>query len=142
MVTPELMQKLRAAYKEWNDTRGASAATWIGLMDDNIQMRSIADGASPGMEFSKARKGKEMVRHYFSGLTADWEMIHYTVEEFLVDGDRVVVFSKCAFRNRKTGKTAESPIVNRWRFVNGLAVEYFELYDTAGAFAAATPDKK
>jgi ketosteroid isomerase-like protein len=141
VVTKELLDKLRAAYKEWHDTRGASAATWISLMADDVEVRSIADGA-PGLEFSAPRKGKAAMQGYFSGLAAEWEMIHYAAEEFLVDGDRVVVFGRCAYRNRKTGKTAESPIVNRWRFHNGLAIEYFELYDTAGAFAAATPDKK
>jgi ketosteroid isomerase-like protein len=141
MVTPELMNKLRAAYKEWHDTRGKSAATWIALMDDNIQMRSVADGA-PGMEFSKSRKGKHAADDYFSALAADWEMIHHSPQEFLVDGDRVAVFGTCAFRNRKTGKVAETHVANLWRFKDGKAVEYFELYDTAKAFAAATPDPK
>lgn len=141
MVTPELMTKLRAAYREWNDTRGASAATWVALMADDIEMRSVADGA-PGMEFSAPRKGKATVYHYFTALAADWEMIHYTPEVFLADGDRVAVFGRCAFKNRKTGKTAETAVANLWRFRDGLAVEYFELYDTAKAFAAATPDPK
>jgi ketosteroid isomerase-like protein len=110
-------------------------------MADDIHMRSAADGA-PGMEFSAPRKGKDTVQHYFSSLAADWEMIHYTPETFLADGDRVAVFGKCAYRNRKTGKTAETHVANLWRFRDGLAVEYFELYDTAKAFAAATPDPK
>jgi ketosteroid isomerase-like protein len=139
MVTPELMAKLKAAYKEWHDTRGKSVATWMALMADDIDMRSVADGA-PGMEFSKSRKGKDTIYHYFTALAADWEMVHYTAEEFYVEGDRVMTFGHCAFRNRKTGKTAESAVINRWRFRDGLAVDYFELYDTAKAFAAATPD--
>jgi ketosteroid isomerase-like protein len=141
MVTPELMSKIRAAYKEWHDSRGASVATWIALMADDIHMRSVADGA-PGMEFSAPRKGKDTVQHYFYALAADWEMVHYTAEEFYVDGDRVMTYGHCSFRNRKTGKVAESAVLNRWRFHNGLAVEFFEIYDTAKAFAAATPDPK
>ena len=141
MVTPELVEKLRAAYRAWHDTRGKSVATWVALMADDIEMRSVADGA-PGMEFSARRKGRSALDGYFSALAADWEMIHYTPEEFLVDGDRVAVFGKCAFKNRRTGKTAETHVANLWRFRDGLAVEYFELYDTAKAFVAATPDPK
>ena len=141
MVTSELMVKLRAAYREWHDSRGASGAKWLALMADDVEVRSAADGG-PGMEFSAPRKGKAAMAGYFSALAADWEMIHYTTDEFLVDGDRVVVFGHCAYRNRRTGKTAETVVVNRWRFRDGLAVEYFELYDTAKAFAAATPDPK
>jgi ketosteroid isomerase-like protein len=141
MITPEVLDMLRAAYTQWHDTRGASVATWVSLMDDDIHMRSVADGA-PGMEFSAPRRGKATVYGYFSALAADWEMIHYTVDEFLVDGDRVAVFGRCAFKNRKTGKTAETHVANLWRFRNGSAVEYFEMYDTAKAFAAATPEPK
>ncbi|MBN9119642.1 MAG: nuclear transport factor 2 family protein [Planctomycetes bacterium] len=110
----------------------------MDLMADDIEMRSVADGA-PGMEFSAPRKGKGTVQGYFTALAADWELIYYTVDEFLVDGDRVATFGRCAFRNRKTGKTAETAVANRWRFRDGLAVEFYELYDTAKAFAAATP---
>lgn len=139
MVTPELMAKLKAAYKEWNDTREGSAATWLALMADDIEMRSVADGA-PGMEFSAPRKGKHTAHGYFTALNAEWEMVHHTPEVFLADGDRVAVFGKCAFRNRKTGKVAETAVANLWRFRDGKAVEYFELYDTARAFAAAAPE--
>ncbi len=141
MVTPELLNRLRAAYKKWHDTRGKSAADWVALMADDIEMRSVADGA-PGMKFSAPRKGKHTAHDYFAALDEEWEMIQYTPEVFLADGDRVAVFGKCAYKNRRTGKTAETHVANLWRFRHGLAVEYFELYDTAKAFAAATPDPK
>lgn len=138
-MKPDTLTKLKSAYQAWHDTRGQSVAVWMELMADDVEMCSAADGA-PGMEFSARRKGKDTLQGYFSGLATDWEMIHYTPEEFLVDGDRVVMLGKCAFRNRKTGKVAETAVMNRWRFRDGLAFEYFELYDTAKAFAAATPD--
>ena len=138
MLLPDTVTRLRAAYQSWHDTRGQSVAAWVALMDDDIEMRSVADGA-PGMEFSATRKGKSTAHGYFSALNTDWEMIHYTPEHFLVDGDRVAVFGRCAFRHRKTGKVAETDVANRWRFRDGLAVEYYEIYDTAKAFAAATP---
>jgi ketosteroid isomerase-like protein len=140
VVTPELMAKLKAAYKQWNDTRGASSATWLAMMSDDIDMRSVADGA-PGMEFSAPRKGKHTAHGYFEALNAEWEMVHHTPEVFVAEGDRVAVFGRCAFRNRKTGKVAETAIANLWTFRDGKAVDYFELYDTARAFAAATPDQ-
>jgi ketosteroid isomerase-like protein len=133
------MAKLKAAYREWHDTRGASAATWLALMADDVEMRSVADGA-PGMAFSAPRKGKHTAHGYFTALAAEWEMVHHTPEVFLADGDRVAVFGRCAFRHRKTGKVADTAVANLWRFRDGLAVEYFELYDTARAFAAAAPD--
>lgn len=140
MVTSEVLEKLKSAYKSWHDTRGKSVPAWLDLMADGMELRSVADGA-PSMEFSAPRKGKAAAHGYFSALAGDWEMLYHNADEFIVDGDRVVVFGRVAFRHLKTGKTAETPVIHRWRFLNGLATEFFEFYDTAKAFAATQPDK-
>ncbi len=54
MVTPTLLEELKAAYKAWHDTRGTSVETWMALMANDVQMRSLADG-KPGMEFTAPR---------------------------------------------------------------------------------------
>ena len=141
MAAEELVAKLRAAYRRWDETKGRSVEDWIALMGDDVKIRSVADGAD-GMKFSAPRDGKAAARQYFSALAAEWEMIHHTAEEFIVDasGERIAVFGRVAFRCIRTGKVAESHIAHRWRFRDGLVAEYFEIYDTAKAFAAATPD--
>jgi ketosteroid isomerase-like protein len=104
-------------------------------MADHVPIRSIADGVA-GMEFAAPRTGTDAARGYFSALRADWNMIHSSTDSFLVDGEEVVVFASCSWRYRPTGKTAETPVIHRWRFENGAAVECFEFYDTARALAA------
>jgi ketosteroid isomerase-like protein len=47
----------------------------------------------------------------------------------------------CSWTHKGTGKTCETPKVDIWRFRDGKAIEFYELFDTAAAFAAATPDK-
>ena len=136
---PEHVAKLRRAYQRWNDTRGGSAQDWLDLMADDVAMRSLPDGGHE-MPFTKANDGKAQATAYFAGLAADWEMIHFTPVEFVAQGDRVVVLSKVAFRFRKTGKVAESPKADVFRFRDGLIVEFAEFFDTAGAVAATRPD--
>lgn len=136
---PAPIEKLRVAYRRWFDTRGGSADDWMELMADDVQLRSLAGGAA-GMEFSAPRSGKAALAGYFSSLVADWEMLEHAAEEFVVDGDRVAMFGRCEFRHRRTGKTARSPLIHRIVFRDGLIVEFSEFYDTAKAFAAATPD--
>jgi ketosteroid isomerase-like protein len=131
--------KLRRAYQLWHDTRGGSAGHWLDLMAADVRMRSITAGAPP-MAFTKATHGKAEAEQYFAGLAADWEMIHFTPTEFIAEGDRVVVLSTCAFRYRKTGKMAESPKADVFRFREGQIVEFFEFFDTAAALAATRPD--
>jgi ketosteroid isomerase-like protein len=141
MLAHDLVAKLKAAYRRWSDTKGRSVEDWIDLMADDVKVRSVADGAD-GMKFSAPRDGKAAARGYFTTLADEWEMVHHTAEEFVVDreGDQVAVFGRVAFKCLRTGKVAESHIAHRWRFRGGLVVEYFEIYDTAKAFAAATPD--
>lgn len=131
--------KLRRAYHLWHDTRGGSAAHWLDLMADDVSMRSVTAGA-PEMAFTKANQGKAEAAQYFAGLAADWEMVHFTPTEFIAAGDRVVVLSTCAFRYRRTGKVAESPKADVFRFRDGRIVEFFEFFDTARALAATRPD--
>lgn len=132
----ENVEKLKSAYAFWNDNLGASNQQWMDLMDDGIVFRSLA-GGTPGMEFTLDCHGKTDLARYFAGLAADWEMLHYTPEEFISQGDRVVVRSRCAWRNRKTGKTVETPKADFFRFSNGKVVEFFEFYDTHRCVAAA-----
>ena len=46
-------------------------------------------------------------------------MIHYTVDEFVAQGDAVFMRGSTAWRNRRTGKTVDTPKVDFWRFENG-----------------------
>jgi ketosteroid isomerase-like protein len=88
----------------------------------------------------RRRRGRAELEHYFAAIAKDWEMIHYAAEEFISEGDRVVMVGRCAWRHRTTGKEVQSPLAHVWRFRDGKAVEYFEFYDTAKAFAAARAD--
>ncbi len=131
--------KLREAYQLWHETRGGSVKHWMDLMADDVTMQAVS-GGKPDMPFTKANRGKAEAEQYFSGMAADWEMIHFTPTEFIADGDRVVVLSTVAFRYKKTGKIAESPKADVFRFRDGQIVEFFEFFDTASAFAATRPD--
>jgi hypothetical protein len=132
------VELLREAYLKWHETRGGSANHWLERMADNIRFQSLAGGA-PRMEFTRTSTSKSDVRGYFSQLTSQWEMIYFTVDEFIAQGDRVVALIRCSFRNRETGKVLETAKADVHRFRSGKICEFFEYYDTAGAIAAATP---
>jgi ketosteroid isomerase-like protein len=139
MGAPEIVTRLRTAYQRWHDTRGRSTPEWLEMMADDVKLRSVSDGVER-MEFSAPRNGKSELLDYFAALAADWEMLYHLVDEIISDGDNVVVFGRCGYRHRRTGKTVESPLIHRWRFRDGLVAEFYEFYDTAKGLAAATPD--
>jgi ketosteroid isomerase-like protein len=129
---------LKEAYRKWHDTKAGSVDHWLELMTDDIQFRSLAGGAEK-MEFTRTSTCKDKVRQYFSQLTNQWEMIHYTIHEYIAQGDRVVALGNCSFRHRQTRKILDTPKADFHKFRAGKICEFFEFYDTAQAISKATP---
>jgi len=83
------VELLKAAYQKWHDSKAGSIDYWLGLMTDDIKFRSLGAGAAE-IEFTRTSTCKEEVKRYFAGLTSDWEMIHYLIDEYIAQGERVV----------------------------------------------------
>ena len=94
-------------------------------------------GAAP-LNFAAQYNNDVELRGYFNGLLSEWSMKHYTVDEYIAQGDVVVARGSCAWTHKKTGKLCETPKLDYWRFKDGKAVEFYEYFDTAAAAAAAT----
>ncbi len=128
---------LKEAYQKWHATRAGSVDHWLALMTDDIRFRSLAGGAAK-MEFTRTSTCKDEVKEYFFQLTAQWEMIDYTIDEYIVQGDRVVALGKCTFKHKQTGKVLDTPKADFHKFRDGKICEFFEFYDTAQALTAAS----
>ncbi|MCH9671783.1 MAG: nuclear transport factor 2 family protein [Gammaproteobacteria bacterium] len=124
------VEVLKQAYQYWNDNKEQAFEHWMELVSDDVNFKSLADGA-PGMEFTRRCECKEDLRRYFLELAAEWEMIHYTVDEYIAQGDRVVAVGSCGWRHRATGKEIDSPKADIVRMRESKIIEFFEFYDTA-----------
>ena len=94
---------LKEAYRRWHETKAGSVDHWLDLMTDDVKFRSLAEGAKP-MAFTRMSTCKGDVKSYFNGLTADWEMLYYRIDEYVAQGERVVALGSCSFKHRKTGR--------------------------------------
>jgi ketosteroid isomerase-like protein len=130
---------LKDTYRRWHETKAGSVDHWLHLMTDDVNFRSLAEGAKT-MEFTRTSRCKDDVRRYFAGLTADWEMIYYRIDEYIAQGDRVVALGHVSFKNRRTGKVLETPKADFHKFRDGKICEFFEFYDTAQAITVATAE--
>ena len=130
---------LKAAYKRWSDSKGASVDDWMKICDADIAFGSLAQGAAPPVQYMTAYSNRDKLKDYFAGLARDWEMQEYVAEDYVAQGDRVVMLGRCSWRFKKTGKVVSTPKCDVWRMKDGKAVEYFEYYDTAQVMAAAVP---
>ena len=93
------------------------------------------------MAFSAPRERQGRPRGYFAVLAADWDMIHFTVEEIISEGDLVMARGTCEWKNRQHREVGQVVHHRPHPLHNGLIVEFEEFYDTAAAIAAATPDE-
>jgi uncharacterized protein len=91
------------------------------------------------MPFSAPRSSKTQILDYLEGLRRDWEMVSFDMNDFIAQDDRVVAIGRVVWRNKATGKIADTPKIDVWRFRDGKAIDFVEFYDTARSFAAATP---
>jgi ketosteroid isomerase-like protein len=129
---------LKDAYARWHDTRGGSVDHWLAIMDPKVSFGSLARG-TPAVAFASQYDNRDELRAYFEGLLGGWTMNHYTIGEYVAQGDAVVARGSIAWTNKQTGKTFETPKLDFWRFKDGKVVEFYEYFDTAAVVAAATP---
>ena len=108
----------------------------MSFVGDDIRFGSIARGAAP-LGFTQPISNKQALRGYFDGLLGDFAMIHYTIEDYVAEGDIVFVRCTTSWKSKKTGKPFETPKADFWRFRDGKVVEFYEFYDTAQVMAAA-----
>jgi ketosteroid isomerase-like protein len=130
------VELLKDAYARWHASKGGSVDHWMGLVADDIQFGSIARGEAP-LGFTQLVSNKTALRGYFDGLLGDFSMIHYTVHDYVADGDIVFVRCTTSWQNKKTGKSFETPKADFWRFRDGKIVEFYEYFDTAQVMASA-----
>lgn len=126
---------LEHAYARWSETKGGSAAEVLELFDERVEMRSVLTDDLPS-DLAGVHVDKAQAAEYFAALARDWEMIYWDTYQVIADGDDVVVVSRCAWRNRATGREVDTPKADIWHFENGRATRFTELFDTL-AFARA-----
>jgi ketosteroid isomerase-like protein len=126
---------LKEAYRVWRESRGSSVDHWMGICDENIRFGSIAQGA-PRVAYMTEYKARDQLAQYFEGLKRDWEMIEFKADQFVAQGDRVVMLGNCSWRYKRTGKVVTTPKADAWRFADGKAIEFYEYFDTAQVHAA------
>jgi hypothetical protein len=129
---------LRKAYTEWAGTKAASIECWASIIADDARLTSLADGVAE-LPFTRKRAGRSEIIEYLEGLTNEWEMLSYDVDEFVAQDDRVVALGSTAWRNKLTGRVAATPKIDVWRMRDGKVTEFSEFYDTARLYEASRP---
>ncbi len=129
--------RLKEAYAAWAESKGTDHQ-WLELLADDVEMRSVLSPDVPDDFAAPPRRGKVGAMEYVQTLGRDWEMIDFEPQRFIDAGDDVVMVGRCAWRNRATGRVVDTPKVDVWRFREGRAVSFLEMFDSL-AFMRAIP---
>lgn len=132
------IERLRATYEAWSDSKGQDINPWLDLVDDEFVLQSVAEKPD-ALKFAGSRTGPESLKVYFSGLAGAWSMESYTVDTLIGDGEEIAMFGHCSWTFDATGKTVWTPVAHLWRFRNGRAVSCLEIFDSAKVAEAAIP---
>lgn len=76
-------------------------------------------------------EGKDNVRSLLMETPTYWESFSVTPDEFLEDGETVVVLGHTDAKGKETGKVVKVPFVHVWRFSDGKVTDALLLTDTA-----------
>lgn len=130
------LESVQRAYARWSETKGQSAADFLDMMADSVEMRSVLSPQLPD-DLAADRKTRGEAEEYFAIIARDWEMLDFDVDRFISDSDDIVMVGRCRWRNRATGNEIDSPKVDIWHFNGGKVVKFLEMFDSL-AFVRAT----
>ena len=98
----------------------------------------------PEMEnvpFAGQWQGREQVGQFFSILDNVQDIVEFEPEEFIAQGDRVVVLGHFSMRIKSTGRDANSDWAHVWTVKDGQITHFREYVDTAVVSRAHTAAK-
>jgi sugar lactone lactonase YvrE/ketosteroid isomerase-like protein len=124
--TPEPRVVVEAVYSAFAQ---GDLDTFSGLMAPDIVWNE-AEG-NPYADLNPYVGPEAVMTGLISRLLADWQDFSVTPQEFIVEGDRVVVFGRYVETWKATGRTIDIPFVHSWRVEDGKLVAFQQYTDTA-----------
>jgi uncharacterized protein len=95
----------------------------------------------PEMEnvlFAGMWQGREAIRQFFSNVCEVQDVVEFEPEEYIAQGDKVVVLGRFLMRIKATGKDFGSDWAHVWTVKDGKVTRFYEYVDTAVVSRAHT----
>jgi ketosteroid isomerase-like protein len=104
----------------------------LGLFDEQIEWVS---SGPPELITSGRRTGRQAVAEFFTAVNEVFDIQRFDPQEFIAQGDRVVVLGHESARVRATGKVVDSDWAHVFTMKNGKVAAFQEYVDTAPVVA-------
>lgn len=127
---------LNVAYGRWSESKAKDTDCWAEIVAENVKFGSLSAGAA--LIANQNGGGRAGLCAFYETIAKYWSLLSFNIDEFIGDGDSVVMRGRIVWQHKRTGKVYSSVKLDYWQFRNGKAVEFFEVCDTAGIQAAAS----
>ena len=101
----------------------------LACVDENATWGNIYGQSQFPGQWGKPCKGHEEIVHFFQSIFETVEVHGFTPQEFIVQGDKVVVLIRWSGAVRESAKPFETLIVHVWTLKNGKTTDYIGLDD-------------
>lgn len=129
-VEQDNLQLVRRLYEAFG--RG-EIPTVLGLLAPDVEWRVTGP---PQVSYAGARRGRQQVVEFFQALAATVEIQQFEPQEFIAQGEQVVVIGRERMRIVATGRIAENAWIMVFTIRGGLVAAFREYDDTAAVAAA------
>lgn len=96
---------------------------------------------SEHVPFSGRHNGKAEIARFFKSLDDAAQAIRFEPQEFVAEGDKVIVTGEATWLVRQTGRTYDSPWVHVFTLRDGKVARFQDYHDTAASDRAYRPDQ-
>ncbi|WP_067825326.1 nuclear transport factor 2 family protein [Nocardia inohanensis] len=87
-------------------------------------------------------RGHNGFRGFIAAMGESWDGLWFDEQQFLTEGDRVVVYSRGRLRARRTGRVLETSLLQWISFQDGLITEFRPYYHDTSAVLEALHESR
>src|SRR3989442_7581683 len=132
MNTQDTKQLVMQGYQMFQDKDIKGLLT---LLADDIEWLGPESESIP---FAGEYRGRDQVAQYFGELEQAQDVIQFSPQEFIAEGDKVVVCGTSSWTVKATGQRYDNPWVHIFTIRDGKVARFQQYNDTAAAERAYT----
>jgi ketosteroid isomerase-like protein len=124
---------VKIAKQAYENYRAGNIPSLLKLVSDNVEW---VLPEVPGVAVSGTRQGRDGVTDFFRTLEESQEVISFEPQQFIAQGDKVVVLGRYSFRVKGTRQQFDSDWAHLFTIQNGQITRFQEFTDTAAVAVA------
>ena len=126
-------ENTRIVQQAYENFKNGDLPALLDLYSDDIDWRLPE---IENISWFGSRKGREETAEFFQSLAEAQDVLTFNPQEFIVQGDKVVVLGNYSWRVKATGREYGGDWAHVWTVKKGKLVSFQEYADTAAASKA------